>query len=119
MRARKTRYFILTRVNPNERDIERFVLSCKEIEATYYGYCVRQVNEGKTMLRGFFVLSGKTAYPSQLEAMFPNFLLWNMPVDMDMETLKEYEGFPGLIVAGEHPFLDIKIDLFKNEFKRL
>lgn len=121
MRHGRTRYFILTRVDPNPKDIETFVNSCKTIMASHYGYCVKQVKKDKRLLRGFFVLSGNTAWVSQLESMFPNFLLTKMPSDMDTTTLEELEhkDHLGLVVVGKHPYVDCKINLFKEEFKRM
>jgi hypothetical protein len=118
MRNGRSRYFVLTRVNPTDKDVGRFVSSCVKIEATLYGYCIQPWKENRRIMRAFFILAGRSASVYQLEPWFPNFLVLRMPATLELGDLgvTEDKRGDGLVVIGQHPFHYCKVNLSQVRF---
>jgi hypothetical protein len=113
-RGHPTRYFVFTRVNPTDNDVEVLSKGCASVKADFYGYTIRNVNAGtKTIMKGFLVLSRDSTFENRLAPWFPNFLLTAMPASMDAN----FDDLPPeIIVHGKHPYHECKRNLFGDDF---
>jgi hypothetical protein len=116
VRSIRTRYFLFTKVNPSDKDVDVLLKGCEKVNATFIGYHVIQLKT-KSLLKGFFVLNETTCHTCHIEQFFPNFLLQTMPVVMEID-FKRTEMPLSLKLLGSHPYKAIKKNLFKKEFSK-
>ena len=109
-----SRYFLFTRVNPGIEDYNSLFKACNDIDA-YFGYKSDRRGD-KTILKGFFILRGVKTVACKLIKHFPNFLLFpvNRGYDFNLDNIGDQ-----VVTVGEHPFVHIRKDLFKDQKQTL
>lgn len=74
-------FFLLTRINPSDVDIETFLEGCREVNAKFYGYDIIRWKMVHS-LRGFIAIDNG-CHVDNIERKFPNFLLKTVKMKRD------------------------------------
>jgi hypothetical protein len=108
-----TRYFVVLGVNPTSKDLSTFIDGCSKAGSDYYAYHVVPSSANRTRFKGFFVLKGLPMHVTNVERLFPNFLVKRMPDSMEGHV--EGVTLPSsVIVVGIHPYFSVKENLLRH-----
>lgn len=104
-----TRYFLFTKLKPKVKDYILLKEECERIDANVIFKTDTSDGDCK-VLKGLIILCGNPTYGGLLCNNFPNFLLWTLPVDFELDF---WNLPPDVIKIGRHPFESIKRRLFE------
>jgi len=105
----RTRHFFFTRVNPTARDYDLLVKTCEKIDGFLRYRTVIDKTTLRVRLTGIIILRGPCTIVQDLERLFPNFVLTAM-VGRIFDRMDE--KFKPVKVFGDHPFFEVKKELF-------